>query len=109
MRATLKLLCTAILLGGSVTASAWGNNGWDWNPWPAWTPMYWMEEMVGGNNWYDDYYGGPYGYGGYGPYGPGYGPYRYGPGYGVPYSGYGGYPYGGYGGGYGNPYVNPWR
>lgn len=106
MKPTLKLLCAALLLGASPYASAWGNNGWDWNEWPVWTPMYWMEEMVDDNDWYG---GGPYGpgYGGYGyapyGYGPGYG--GYGPGYGAPAYGYGGFPYGRYG----NPYVNPWR
>ncbi len=110
MKSTLKLSLALVLLGGSVNASAWwGGDGWDWNPWPVWTPMYWMEEMIDNNDWYDGY--GP-GYGGYGSpygYGPGYGnPYGYGPGYGgygSPYYGYGTSPYGAYG----NSYVNPWR
>lgn len=40
--------------------NGWGNNGWSnngWgNGWPAWTPMYWMDELSGNNN-YNDYYG----------------------------------------------------
>lgn len=108
MKSLIKLLAAATLLGASASASAWwGNNGWDWNPWPVWTPMYWMEEMVGDDDWY-----GPYGGYGY-PYGGGYG-YPYGGGYGAPYGGGYGHPYGGYGapygGGYGAPYYGgPWR
>lgn len=100
MNTVMKLLGSALLLGTTSTVSAWGgNNGWDWNPWPAWTPMYWMEEMVGDNDWYgNNYYGGPYGYA---PYGYGPGPY-YG-GYGAPYYG-SGYPYGGNAPYYGMPY-----
>jgi hypothetical protein len=112
MKPVIKLLASALLLASASNASAWWGDGWGggWNPWPVWTPMYWMEEMVGDDDWY-----GPYGYGGY-PYG-GYGGYPYGGGYGgYPYGGYGGYPYGGYGG-YpygGNPYGGygygaPWR
>jgi hypothetical protein len=101
-----KLLALALLSGSSLNVAAWGgNNGWDWNPWPAWTPMYWMEEMVGGNDWYNGTYdNGPYGYS---PYGYGYNPYGYSPvgNYGTPYYGsYGGYPFTGY-----TPYYNaPW-
>jgi hypothetical protein len=87
MNTVIKLLGSALLLGATSTASAWGgNNGWDWNPWPVWTPMYWAEEMVGDNDWD----AGPYGYS---PYNSGYGP-------------YGGYPFGGYPsyGNYGAPY-----
>jgi hypothetical protein len=103
MTRTGKLLALALLSGTSLNAAAWGgNNGWDWNPWPVWTPMYWMEEMVGDNGWYDGPYGnGPYGYSPYN-YGYGYNPYG---GYGTPYyGGYGGYPFTGY-----TPYYNaPW-
>ena len=100
----------AALLAASLNASAWwgwgGDDYYGYNDWPVWTPMYWMEEMS--DAWDDDYYDGPYGYGG-GPWGgPGYygGP---GYGYGAPYGGYYGAPYGGgygapYGGGYGAPY-----
>lgn len=106
MKRIMKVITTSLLLGTSLNAAAWwGNNGWDWNPWPVWTPMYWMEEMEGDNDWYDGPYGyGPYGYSpyGYAPYGYGYGPY-YG-GYGAPYYGGGYYPYGG------RPYYGvPWR
>lgn len=101
MKVPFRLLATIILLS-STNASAWGgNNGWDWNPWPAWTPMYWMEEMVGDNDWYNNGYGGPYGYAPYG-YGYGPGPTPYNGGYGAPYYG-GGYPYGGYAPYYGMP------
>ena len=108
MKPVFKFAATCLLLGTSLNATAWwGNNGWDWNPWPVWTPMYWMEEMVGDNDWYDNYYGGPYGYAPYGSYGygPGYGGYSpYYGGYGTPYYG-GGYPYGGH-----TPYYGaPWR
>lgn len=104
MKAVIRGLGAALLLSTSTHAAAWwGNNGWDWNPWPVWTPMYWMEEMVGDNDWYDNYYSGPYGYSpyGYGPYYGGYGTPYYGGGYGTPYGG--GYPYGGYAPYYGAP------
>ena len=100
MRKLITNIIALLLFASSGQALAWwGGNGWDWNPWPVWTPMYWMEEMVGDDDWY-----GPYGYGGYGgyPYG-GYGGYPYGGGYGYPYAGYGTYPY------YGGGYANPWR
>jgi len=92
----LKTLFLTLFFGLilSFNASAWWGGGpWNYNAWPVWTPMYWMEEMSdewGGN----DYWGGPWGHGGY-PYGG----YPYG-GYGYPYGGYpyGGLPYGGYGG-----------
>ncbi len=32
-----------------------GGNGWG-NNWPVWTPMYWMEEFVGDND-YNNHYG----------------------------------------------------
>lgn len=34
----------------------WGNNGNSDNDWPVWTPMYWMDEMIGNDN-YSNYYG----------------------------------------------------
>lgn len=47
----------------SFTAQAFwgGNNNWDgdngWgNDWPVWTPMFWMDEMSGNDN-YSGYYG----------------------------------------------------
>lgn len=91
MKKLVGLAFAAALYFTPTTASAW----WGWNPWPVWTPMYWMEEMVG-----DDYWDG-YGPHGYGPYG--YAPYG---GYG-PWGGYGGGPWGGRGapwGGYGGPW-----
>ncbi len=38
--------CTAVsyLFDG---LSLGGNNGWERKPWPAWSPMYWMDEMAG--------------------------------------------------------------
>ena len=97
MKTRLSLLIAGMMLLFSVTSYAWwGNNGWGgWNTYPVWTPMYWTEEMFGGNY-------GPYGYGGYPGYGyggPGYG--YGGPGYGGPGYGYGGNGYGGYPGGWG--------
>lgn len=87
----LQAIIFMALLGLSASSQAfWGNSWGGWNPWPVWTPMYWMEEMVGDN----DYYGG----GPYGPYGGAYGPGGY-PGAwgapygGAPYTGYGSYPY----------------
>lgn len=92
MEGPIRIASMLVLLAASSNSLAWwGGNGWDWNPWPVWTPMYWMEEVIGD----DDRYG-PYGYGGYGPYGyNGYYPYGYAP-YG--YQGYTpGYPGPGYG------------
>jgi hypothetical protein len=92
MKPAGKLLGLALLLTTSLNAAAWmGDNGWDWNPWPVWTPMYWMEEMVGENNWND-------------------GPYFNSPPYSAGYPTYGGYPYGSYGypyAGYNHPYTAP--
>lgn len=109
MKPASRLLGLTLLLTTSLNVAAWvGDNGWDWNPWPAWTPMYWMEEMVGDNGWSD----GPY-YNYY-PNGGGYPPYS-----GYPFGGYGyGYPYTGYEPPYpANPawgyspyyYGSPWR
>lgn len=93
----MKKLIFAIALAGLVSSNAhaswWGGNDgpWDYNDYPVWTPMYWMEEMWG-NDDYWDYYG-PWGggpWGGYGapwayaPYGNGYGYQPYGYGYGYP-------------------------
>lgn len=58
-----NLLIGLVLVFASVNANAFwggnnnnfGNNGWG-NNWPVWTPMYWMEEFTGNNN-YNDYYG----------------------------------------------------
>lgn len=83
MNRLLRMLIAAALLTASGSSFAWWGG---WNPWPVWTPMYWMEEAFG-----DDYWDGPYGHGPYG-YGPGwYGPYS---GWGHPYRGY---PYGAWG------------
>lgn len=87
---TSLLLAAALMLGTS-SAHAWwgwgGNDYWDDNDWPVFTPMYWMEEMF--DEWDDDYWDDDY--------------YRYGPGYGWggPGYGWGGPGYGGYGPGYG--------
>ena len=86
MKKTAQLLFATLILAASGSANSWwGNDGW--NCWPAWTPMYWMEEIFDDN----DYWGyGPYGYGA--PYsGYGYGPYGY------PAGSYYGYPGAGYG------------
>ena len=94
------MAATALLASSAAMGQYWGGdryNGYgDYNDWPVWTPMYWMEEFFDngfGNN--DDY-----GYGGYG-----YNPYGYGAPYGyAPFSGYA--PYGtppGYGYGYAPP------
>lgn len=97
-----RLIFAVALIAILVTSNAnafWGgnNNGYNYNDWPVWTPMYWMEEMEnefddngwGGNGW-NNGYGRPYG-GGYGaPYGGGYGmPY----GGGMPYANPAYYPY----------------
>ncbi len=95
-----KLFFMVALVAMLVATNAnafWGgnNNGpYNYNDWPVWTPMYWMEEMEnemdnnnwGGNNWGNGGgYGNPYG-GGYGaPYGGGYGNPYGGGGYGAPY------------------------
>ena len=95
----------ALLLASSLSANAWWGgdrwgNGYGYNDWPVFTPMYWMEEMW--DSWDDDYYDGYYGGGPWGGYG---GPWGGGPGYyGAPYGGgYYGAPYGGYGVPYGAP------
>lgn len=103
MKTILRLaIASGFLLAASNSNASWffdDNDGECWgpfgeipgcNPYDEWDPRYWMKEMDDD----DDYYGGPYGYGGYGgPYG----------GYGGPYGGYGGPGYYGapYGGGYG--------
>jgi hypothetical protein len=94
MKFSRTLTAAAALLASSAAmAEFWGSNrydgyGGDYNDWPVWTPMYWMEEFFDngfGNN--NDGYG-PYGYGapyGYTPY-SGYAPYGAYPGYGyAPY------------------------
>ena len=67
------LLLGALTLTSSVHSSGFGGNS-GCNDWPEWTPMYWMEKMMGD----DDCYNGPgYGYGGYSPvsgYGSSYSP-----------------------------------
>lgn len=89
-----KLFMVAALVAMLVSVNAnafWGgnNNGsYDYNDWPVWTPMYWMEEM---SNEFDNNGWGNGNGNGYGPYNNGYGG-----GYGAPY-----------GGGYGMPYGNP--
>lgn len=90
------LIASMLALSGNAVAW-WGGNGWDWNPWPVWTPMYWMDEMFND----DDYYG-------YGPYG-GYAPSPYGfPGHGYAPTPWGyGYPGGGYGPAPFAPYYGP--
>jgi len=53
------LLAVLILSSISFNAQAFwggnnnffGNNGWG-NSWPVWTPMYWMEEFTGDNDYY---------------------------------------------------------
>ena len=77
----IKIICLAMLLGvvNSVGArdffgsnrGGFGNSGYgDYNDWPVWTPMYWMEEMFGDNNGFGNNrfrnnrfrsYGSPYG------------------------------------------------
>jgi hypothetical protein len=121
MKNLIRSVLAVVLLAAASTSSAWffdNDNycppwAYNCNPYDEWDPRYWMEEME--QEWDDDdYYGGPYGYPGYGGYGPGYGGYGpgyggYGPGYGGYGPGYGGYgpgpgyggPYGGYGPGYG--------
>jgi|SaaInl4_150m_RNA_FD_contig_81_53745_length_511_multi_13_in_0_out_0_1 hypothetical protein len=96
-----KLLIAVAMVAMLVSVNAnafWGGNnngGYNYNDWPVWTPMYWMEEMENefddnnwggnGNGWNNGY--GPYNGGGYGmPYGGGYGPYN-GGGYRMPYGG----------------------
>jgi hypothetical protein len=103
-----KLLIAVAMVAMLVSVNAnafWGgnnNNGpYNYNDWPVWTPMYWMEEMEnefddnnwGGNNWGGNNWGGN----GYGPSNGG--------GYGMPYGGGYGMPYGG---GYGNPAYYPY-
>ncbi len=59
----IKLLIGLVVAFTSINAHAFwggnndffGGNGWG-NNWPVWTPMYWMEEFTGDNN-YNDYYG----------------------------------------------------
>jgi len=66
MEITMKFkTITTLILTATFSMSAqafWGNNnffgnnnGWG-NDWPVWTPMYWMEEFTG-NNDYNNYYG----------------------------------------------------
>lgn len=67
MKKTIKYMVLSVFTLSSVAhASGFGGNG-GCNDWPEWTPMYWMEKMMGD----DDCYKG-YGYGGYSPV-PGYG------------------------------------
>jgi len=88
MKTILRVALAMSLLLAATGSFAWGgnnwgpfgnNNGWgnDYNPYDEWDPRYWMEEMENAFD-DDDYYGGPYGYGGPGPYGYG-GPGSYGP------------------------------
>jgi len=61
-----KSLLLAALIVSSISMNAhafwggnnnfFGNNG-QGNSWPAWTPMYWMDEFTGSNNNYNNYYG----------------------------------------------------
>jgi len=91
MRKLQALLLIGVLWVSGSAQAFWGNSWGGWNPWPVWTPMYWMEEFVGDD--YDNYgsYGyGPYGGGYPGGYPGGYGAPAYG---GAPYRGYGAYPY----------------
>ena len=104
MKRLSQFVFGAVLLACAGNSFAWWGNGWNWNPWPVWTPMYWMEEV--GDSWDND---GPWDYGPYGGY-P-YGGYPYGGYYGSPYGGYYGSPYGGYGApwyGGGYPYNGGW-
>ena len=94
-RLRLAILAGLLFLAAAPAQAWWGGNGWDWNPWPVWTPMYWAEEMFDDN----DYYGGPWG--GYGPYYGGYGGYPYNSGYYGGYPNYGNYGYPYYGNAYG--------
>ena len=116
MKRLIASLLTVAFLTASGTSMAWWSDdddyyggpwGGDWNPYDEWDPRYWMEEME--DVWDDDddwYRYGGYGYGPYGgyppygggygaPYGGGYAPAPYGGGYAPPYGG-GGYPYYGY-------------
>lgn len=68
MKNTTLVVATASLLLMSATASAdWFGNRWndDYNDWPTWTPMYWMQEMSDrfNNDGWRDYRYGPNGYG----------------------------------------------
>lgn len=84
----LSMLLAAMALGlwlGQAQAW-WGDDWYDDNDWPVWTPMYWAEEFADEIDDDDDYWYGPYGP--YPYYGYGYPAY----GYGYPYYGYGYYP-----------------
>jgi hypothetical protein len=97
MKKTTTLLLAALLMAMSTSASAfwrdrYNDSYYDYNDWPVFTPMYWMEEFM--DEFDNDRYGnrgwgnrgfGNRGYRGYPPYG----------GYGYPQRGYGA-PYGGY-------------
>ncbi len=50
MKARILAFCFGALVSLDATAGWFGsNNGyWDDNDWPEWTPMCWMEEMMGG-------------------------------------------------------------
>jgi hypothetical protein len=100
MKFSRTLTAAAALLASSTAmAQFWGGDRYydgygNYNDWPVWTPMYWMEEFFDNGFWNND----DYGYGGYG-----YAPYGYGAPYGyAPFSGYA--PYGAYpGAGYAAP------
>ena len=105
MKKTFAFLLAVLLFAVSTSASAFWRDryydDYDYNDWPVFTPMYWMEEFIdefdrdsrygnrgwgnrgwGNRGWNRGYRGYPYG--GYGaPYG-GYAPYGYAPYYAPP-------------------------
>lgn len=66
MKARTLAVLFGLLVSMNASASWFGfnnnNNYYDDNSWPEWTPMYWMEEMMGGWDNDDNYRYGPYGY-----------------------------------------------
>lgn len=100
-----KVVCLSLLLNvvSMTDAKDWfgKNNRWGGgnsffgnsngcNDWPEWTPMYWMEEMIGNNNCYSGAYGGRYG----NPYQSAYSPYAANPYLANPYMAQSPYGYG---------------
>ncbi|MFK5986000.1 MAG: hypothetical protein QM479_11330, partial [Pseudomonadota bacterium] len=72
MKKLMFIFALVAMLATTNASAFWGgnNNGpYDYNDWPVWTPMYWMEEMS--NEMDDNNWGGNNGYYGNGPYGGG--------------------------------------